>query len=150
MQVTRPCIRRIRYAVFSEERHTPTNSLTGWTSWSSPVATDQEHDKVHEVANVSIGGASLATQQPAHDAPPQLRSMTEAVLLESVRHFNRNSVEITPAFFVEFQSKLLAQRIGFRQAIRRLLRSQHLFPAFELGITPQHPSVPRPSEWFGC
>ena len=69
-----------QYAIFGEKRHIPTNSLTGWNSWSTPV-----------------------------DTTPL--SETEAPLPNSMSEEN----------------------------IRRLLRSQHLFPAYELGITPHRP-----------
>jgi hypothetical protein len=81
-----------QYAVFSEERHIPTNSLTGWNSWSSPVM-------------------SASSRMSSADSLTPL-SKTEVPLPNS---------------------------LSCEENIRRLLRSQHLFPAYELGITPHRP-----------
>lgn len=81
------------FAKFTEQRHIPSNSLTGWTPWEDPVA--------DVLQGPSFPGRGARRNQRVESSRS---SMTEV-------------------------------------SIRRLLRSQHMFPAFELGITSGHPAV---------
>lgn len=83
-----------QFARFTQQRHIPSNSLTGWTPWEDPVHT------------VSLAQETLRLRIDLNEQNDNegRSSMTEA-------------------------------------SIRRLLRSQSLFPAFELGIVPGQPVV---------
>lgn len=85
-----------QFARFTEQRHIPSNSLTGWTPWNEPVHTTSFLR--------SRSGTSEERTGEHRSAGGDRSSMSEA-------------------------------------SIRRLLRSQHLFPAFELGIVSGHPAV---------